>query len=93
MRSSLGRAVAVVATPVGQGVTLRDLPVVSLLAVSLRLATRAEDPGDRAARVVPGVLGVPVVLAAVGLRIGTGDKAVQANTIPRSVLRRSFLLV
>ena len=65
----------------------------ALLVAFLRLATRAEDPGDRAARVVPAVLGVQVVLAAVGLRTGTGDMAVQATMIPRSVLRRSFLLV
>ena len=77
----------------GQGDTLLDLPAVSLLVAFLRLATRAEDPGDRAARVVPVVLGVLVVPAAAGLRIGTGDRAGRAITILRFVQPRSFLLV
>ena len=77
----------------GQGDTLLDLPVVSLLVAFLRLATRAEVPVDRAARAVPVVLGVLVVLAAAGLRNGTGDRAAQTITIQRFVLPRSFLLV
>ena len=77
----------------GKGDTLLDLPVVSLLAVFLRLATRAEHPGDRAARVVPVVPAVLVALAAAGLRNGTGDRAVLTITIRRFVLRRSSLPV